>query len=87
MANNNEQITAATHIARLKKVHEILETIKNIVTIKYEELNRKHYLKVYGGICDGIQVIECEDKQDATDCCFELYGFYKKMGKTVKVSM
>ena len=49
---------------------------------------RKYILRVIGGIVDGVQSIDFDDRQSAEDYALdELRPFYKKMGKRVTVNL
>lgn len=43
-------------------------------------------VRVYGGISPGVQVVECADEDDRMEAFNDLYSFYRKLGKTVRLS-
>lgn len=42
-------------------------------------------VRVYGGIVDGVQVVECDNEDDRLEAFNDLYSFYRRLGKTVRM--
>jgi len=43
-------------------------------------------VRVYGGIVGGVQVVECDNEDDRLEAFNDLYSFYRKLGKAVRLS-
>ncbi len=61
---------------------------REAVTIEGFRSCRKYILRVIGGIVDGVQSIDFEDRQSAEDYAIdELRPLYRKMGKRVSLNL
>ena len=49
------------------------------VLIEGAKHNGVYRVKIYNGVCDGVQVIDFDSKQEATDwICGDCYRYYRK---------
>lgn len=69
----------------MDKVRQVRENAKRLVVMDGEPHKREYRIKVYGGICDGVQVIDFESKDAAMAWMMgEAFPSYASRGKTLR---
>lgn len=68
---------------------KIIEEVKKTVEIEIVKPYRKFLIRVYGGICEGVQVFEFDTRNEAVDYAVQhLYPFYmNRVGKKVNLKI
>lgn len=74
--------------SKMEEFRKAKEGAKNLVLIDGERRGRKYYLRIIGGIVDGVQVIDFANREEAEEYALdELRPFYKRMGKRIRVNL
>lgn len=78
----NKKVTS--NLPSAEAITKAKEGAKTLVVVKGESIRKGYRIKVYGGIIEGVQVLDFPTKQEGMTWLMGwAYGFYMNQGKRV----